>query len=34
MVQVGLSILLRPVVNFVVNNLEFNFFMFIFAFEL
>lgn len=26
MVEVGLSILLRPVVNFVVNNLEFNFF--------
>ena len=25
MVQVGLSILLRPVVNFVVDNLEFNF---------
>ena len=26
MVEVGLSILLRPVVNFVINNLEFNFF--------
>ena len=26
MVQVGLSILLQPVVNFVVNNLEFDFF--------
>jgi hypothetical protein len=34
MVQVGLSILLQLVVNFVVNNLEVNFFMFIFALEL
>lgn len=34
MVQVGLSILLELVVNFVVNNLEVYFFMLIFALEL
>lgn len=34
MVQVGLSIFLQLVVNFVVNNLEVNFFMLTLALEL
>lgn len=33
MVQVGLSTFLQLVVNFVVDDLELDFFLFIFAFE-